>query len=66
MAMGQQKDRPRRSPGREVGVEGGFGEARRGQDGRALGAARGYFRNLVGYFEGIDSERGLDFGSSCA
>ena len=37
----------------------------RGQDGGAFGAARALFRmHLVGYFEGIDSERGLGSGFS--
>ena len=76
MAMGQQKDRPRsgscvlRPPA--VGADRGFdafaGELPallRGQDGRALGAARALFRmHLVGYFEGIDSERGLEWRCS--
>ena len=68
-----------RSPGhvfydrlQSVLIEGGFdafAEAScrplRGQDGRALGAARAYFRmHLVGYFEGIDSERGLEWRCS--
>ena len=43
----------------------GFAEAvlalLRGQDGRAFGATRALLpMHLVGYFEGIDSERGLD------
>ena len=54
-------------------IEGGsyaFAEAElpallRGQDGRALGAARALFpMYLVGYFEGIDSERGLEWRCS--
>ena len=37
----------------------------RGPDGRALGAARALFPDApVGYFEGIDSERGLEWRSS--
>ena len=37
----------------------------RGQDGRAFGATRALFpMHLVGYFEGIDSERGLEWRCS--